>query len=61
MFFKSLLKVLSYTYNTLSDNSLDKVDPNIIQYFRAEYGKEWKSALEHHIYKESIKNNKKAA
>ena len=50
MFFKSLINTLSYTYNALNDNGLDNVNPNIVRYFRNEYGADWKVALEHHLY-----------
>ena len=62
MFFKSLINTLSYTYNAFNDNGIDKVDPNIVKYFRNEYGANWKVALEHHLYtKKVVKNDKKAA
>ena len=61
MFFKSLITTLNYTYSAFNDNGHDNVDPNIVKYFRTEYGTNWKAALEHHLYKESIKNDKKAA
>ena len=61
MFFKSLIKTLGSSYSIFSNNSIDNVNPNIVKYFRNEYGANWKTALEHHIYKESIKNDKKAA
>ena len=61
MFFKSLINTFSSTYSALNDNGFDNVNPNIVRYFRNEYGSNWKSALEHHLYKERIKNDKKAA
>ena len=61
MFFKSLINTLSFTYSNFNDNGFDKVNPNIVKYFRNEYGTNWKVALEHHLYKERIKNDKKAA
>ena len=61
MFFKSLIKTLSNTYNISNNNVIDRANPNIVKYFRNEYGPNWKTALEHHLYKESIKNDKKAA
>ena len=61
MFIKSMVKVLSSGYNAFINDGFDKVDPNIVRYFRTEYGKDWKVALEHHLYKENIKNEKKAA
>jgi len=61
MFFKSLVKTLNTSYNIFIHNGIDNTNPNLIRYFRNEYGTNWKSALEHHIYKKSIKNDKKAA
>lgn len=61
MFFKSLIKTLNSTYFSFTNNGYNNVDPNLIRYFRNEYGVNWKTALEHHLYKEDIKNDKKAA
>ena len=61
MFFKSLINTLSSTYNALNDNGLDNVNPNIVRYFRNEYGADWKVALEHHLSNERVRNDKKAA
>ena len=61
MFFKSLIKTLNSSYYSVTDNGYNNVDPNIVRYFRNEYGVNWKTALEDHLYKESIKNDKKAA
>ena len=58
MFFKSMIEMLT---STLNDSGLDKVDPNVVRYFRTEYGQDWEVALQHHLYKESVKNDKKAA
>ena len=60
MFIKSMVKVLGGTYNAFINDGFDKVDPNLIRYFRTEFGKDWKIALEQHLHKEKI-NNKKAA
>lgn len=63
MFFKSLVDTLSNSYNNYNDNNFNfnNVNPSIVKYFRNEYGADWKTALEYHIYKEKIKNNKKVA
>ena len=58
MFFKSMIKMLNGTF---TDYGFDKVDPNVVRYFRTEYGQDWVVALQHHLYKESVKNDKKAA
>ena len=31
-------------------DNFDNVDPNLVRYFRTEYGRDWKSELEHYIY-----------
>jgi len=59
MFFQSMLKKLNSTYSIFTDNKFDNIDPNVVKYFRVEYGKDWKVALQHHLYKESIKKDKK--
>lgn len=61
MFFKSLISTINNTRNIFDYNNYQKVNPGIVKYFRNEYGSNWKVALEHHMYKESVKNNKKAA
>ena len=61
MFFKSLINTLNTTYSSFNNNGLSNANPNLVKYFRNEYGTNWKVALEHHLYKESIKNDKKAA
>ena len=61
MFFNSLVKTLGSSYNIFNTNGIDNANPNLVKYFRNEYGPNWKTALEHHIYKKNIKNDKKAA
>ena len=58
MFFKSMIKMLTSTFN---DSGFDKVDPSVVKYFRTEYGQDGEVALQHHLYKESVKNDKKDA
>ena len=31
-------------------NHFDNVDPNLVRYFRTEYGRNWKTALSEHLY-----------
>lgn len=61
MFFKSIVKVLNNSFDTYNNTEYDKVDQDLVRFFRTEYGPDWKAALEQHLYKESIKNDKKAA
>ena len=50
-------KLSRYT-NIYNTNSYDNVDPNLIRYFRTEYGADWKVALDYHLYQKSLGNNK---
>jgi len=61
MFFQSMVKVFNSTYSNFNFNNANSVKPELVQYFKIEYGKNWKVAMDHHIYKESLKNDKKAA
>ena len=40
----------------LDVNNFDNVDPNLVRYYRTEYGRNWKNALNEHLY--SINKNK---
>ena len=61
MFFKSLISTMNSAYRGFNITGRNNVNPNIVKYFRTEYGTNWKAELEHHLYKESIKNDNKAA
>ena len=39
----------SYSYFVNNDN----VDPNVVRYFRTEYGKRWEEALNDYLYNKS--------
>ena len=39
-----------------SYNNFDNVDPNLIRYYRTEYGRNWQDALNEHLY--NINKNK---
>ena len=58
---KNILGFLNTTYTTFNDYGFDNIDPQLIRYFRTEFGKEWKSALNEHLLRERSKNDKKAA
>ncbi len=60
MFIKSMARVLNSSCSAFNYNNFDTIDPNLIRYFRTEFGKDWKIALEQYLHKEKI-NNKKAA
>ena len=61
MFFKSIVKLFNNSYDNFDNINYDKLDQDLVRYFRTEYGSDWKSALSHYLYKENIKNDKKAA
>ena len=58
---KNIFNILNTTYKAVNDLGFDNVDPNLVRYFRTEYGKDWQSALTDHLYKKENKNDKKAA
>ena len=47
--------------NTVNLNNYDNIDPNLIRYFRTEFGKDWEHALTQYISKKNNKDDKKAA
>ena len=57
MFFNSIIEYLQ----DLNHSDYDKIDPNLVKYFKTEYGKNWKAELEYYLYNERNKNDKKAA
>ena len=58
---KNIFNILNTTYKAVNDLGFDNVDPNLVRYFRTEYGKDWRSALTDHLYKKENNNDKKAA
>ncbi len=59
--YKNILNFINSTYKAVNDYGFDNVDPQLVRYFRIEYGKDWRSALTDHLYKKGISNDKKAA
>ena len=57
---KNILSFLN-TPNVFNINNFDNVDPQLVRYFRNEYGVDWKSALTEHLYKKVVNDDKKAA
>ena len=58
---KNILNFFDYTYKNINDYAFDKVDPQLVKYFKTEYGQDWQSALTEHLYKKELNNDKKAA
>ena len=59
--YKNILNFINSTYKAVNDYGFDNVDPQLVRYFRTEYGKDLRSALTEHLYKKEINNDKKAA
>ncbi len=57
----NIITFINAAYKVANDYSFDDVDPNLVRYFRNEYGKEWRSALTEHLSKKNTSNDKKAA
>ena len=57
----NIIKFLNNTYEAVNLNSFDNIDPNLVRYFRTEYGNNWQSALTQHLYNKEANNDKKAA
>jgi len=58
---QNILRFFDNTYKTINNYGFDNVDPQLVRYFRNEYGQDWKSALFDHLYKKESNNDKKAA
>ena len=58
---KNILNFFDHTYKNINDYAFDKVDPQLVKYFKTEYGKNWEQAMSHYLYEKKIKNDKKAA
>ena len=58
---RNIINFLNTKYTNFNDYDFDRTDPQLVRYFRNEYGKEWRSALTEHLYNKKTKNVKKAA
>jgi len=43
------------------DNIHNNASPEVIQYYKTEYGSDWRYAIEHDQYKKGLKKNEKSA
>ena len=57
----NIFKILNNFYTDFQLNPSKNVDPQLVKYFRTEYGQDWQSALTEHLYKKESDNDKKAA
>lgn len=58
---KQIYNVIKTSYKAVNDNSFENIDPNIVRYFRNEFGSEWEGALHNYINKKKLDNENKAA
>ena len=58
---QNILNFFDNTYKAINNHGFDNVDPQLIRYFRTEFGQDWKSALAEHLYNKKKNNDKKAA
>ena len=57
----NIFKILNQTYQDQNYYNFDNVDPQIVRYFRNEFGKSWQQALNNYIEKSRESNDKEAA
>ena len=53
----NLAKIFSFS-SFLHNHTYDNVDPNLVRYYRTEYGADWQSELEFFLYNQSKKGSK---
>ena len=51
-FIQSIIEAIRFPTLT-PHNYFDHVDPNLVRYFRTEYGRDWKTALNEHLHYKS--------
>ena len=54
---QNFINALRFPTVAYGDN-FDNVDANLVRYFRTEYGRDWKGALNEHLYNVSKKRLK---
>ena len=59
--FNRIANSIGMYFESYGEERFEKVNKDLVRYFRIEYGRDWEAALEQHLYKESINNVKKAA
>ncbi|MBS56792.1 MAG: hypothetical protein CMP16_02835 [Rickettsiales bacterium] len=57
----NIYSALKATYNSVNLGHYDGIDPNLIRYFKTEYGKDWEGALNSYLHNKKRQNVKKAA
>ncbi len=58
---QNIINFFDNTYKVINNDDFGDVDPQLVRYFRTEYGNNWKSALTEHLYKKELNDDKKAA
>ena len=54
---QNFINALRFPTVAYGDN-FDNVDPNLIRYFRTEYGADWQVSLDYHLYQKNLGINK---
>ena len=57
---KNFTNYFSINYNFM-DSTYSNTSPEVIQYYKTEYGSDWRYAIEHDQYKKGLKKNEKSA
>tara|TARA_Y100000590_G_C15213971_1_gene823627 strand:+ start:380 stop:562 length:183 start_codon:yes stop_codon:yes gene_type:complete len=57
----NILNLLNSSYNAINTNNIENIDPNLVRYFKTEFGKDWHSALDSYLREKKVNNDKKAA
>tara|TARA_B110000444_G_C18413043_1_gene398907 strand:- start:52 stop:234 length:183 start_codon:yes stop_codon:yes gene_type:complete len=58
---KNIINFFNNNYKAVNVYGFNNTDPNLVRYFRNEYGKDWQSALTEHLYRKKNSDDKKAA
>tara|TARA_B100001123_G_C14479853_1_gene697894 strand:+ start:167 stop:358 length:192 start_codon:yes stop_codon:yes gene_type:complete len=48
-------------FDSYDSNNFDKVNSDLVRFFKIEYGSKWKYELQHYLYKKKENKQKKAA
>ena len=57
----NIFKILNNFYSDLQVNPSKNVDPQLVKYFKTEFGSSWELELDKYIIRNEANNDKKAA
>ena len=58
-YFKNFSKLISTNFY-IWDNTYSNINPELIRYYKTEYGNDWKAALEYDQFKKGLDNENAA-